>query len=205
MRHLEPKIQKLNDLLRIELGTVPNGQGQHQWRYTGDLVALFVLYDEHDRPVIEYKATDGGVLVAAYKTFKALQRIDKPRNWALCTWEDPGAEAEWRRKFGTTETYPGAESYIAGADQLILDEGFEPTLELTRSFIDQIRRVRKLSTEDRIAHFDKIDAASDKAVEDKATGIIDPDVPRFGVIPGKRGGSVSFGGVEEPKKELAGV
>lgn len=203
MRHLEPRVRRLNDLLRRELGAAPNGQGIHQWRFTGDLVSLYVLQDAQGRPVIDYRPTDGGVLVEGYKTFKSLQRPDKPSNWAICTWEDPGSKEEWEETFRTVEDYPGAESYLAANDLLILDDGFVPTLKITQAFIDQIRRVRKISFSERVEKEDAVQAADSKAVRDKADGIIDPDIPLFNVIPGKRGGSVSFGGTEKKKEPVS--
>lgn len=195
MRHNDPAVQKLNDLLRIELGNSPTGEPLYQWRHTGDLVEVFALHDSAGRPVKEMFTTPGGVLAWRTKTIRQLQNPKYRNHWAICYWEPPVPIEKWSEMYGTTEDYPAGGTYFVG--RTINREGVPPSRMTTQQFIEACRKVRQKTLAQRVEASLEEDKKAEQSAETMIEDYLTDRVPAFAnLTPGKRGGSVSFGGTE---------
>lgn len=200
MKHLEPSVARLNDLLRTELGVTEAGFPKYQWRFCGDLIDVFALHHKDGSKVTDHVFdANSGLYLAKTRTIRKLQSEKHAKQWAICYWEAPVSEKQWLNSFGTLEDYPAGGTYMI-CQGCIHAEGVPPTRKTTQQFIAEIRKRRMKTVKEHVAE----DIAADKRADQKAEAELEEffldKVPAFlNVQPGARGGHVSFGGVEKEK------
>lgn len=195
MKHKNKHVEKLNALLRAEVGVNPHGGGLAEWRYLPELRYPAVKI-ENGREVWEDVVTPGGIITARKKRIEMIQplRGRYPDHWAICLWAEPNTEEEWARIYGTLENYPAQGVYFwhGPNSSPCLREGLAPTMLTTRQYIDAVKTKRRLALEERLRKMaDESDAEKEKAIARNAD-YFESLAPAFlNLNPGKRGGSVS--------------
>jgi len=192
-------LDRENDKLRIAHGET-GGRANYKWEFSENL-----YFPMRKEPLeYEYKANEKGIIEAKAVYEMRLQAPYLRRQWVLCRYMEPPTETAWKNTFGTKVAYP-AKGYYA-ATNANLDEGLSPW-DMSpdgTTFTDAVIRIAKKDRAKTIREWDDegeaIVARREKLVDEQRDGKIDeevyiPFVDNSPHLPGKRGGSVSFGGV----------
>lgn len=189
---LKEHVEKLNDLLRQELGHPP-----YAWKWSEDMTHWMRAIHDDGTPKFDYKADRNTGLILA-------QPVYEPRNlclnlenqWVLCRWMPPDLnEHQWSMVFGTSMQYPRNGRWIP-CDPIHLDKGVNPTKSITWEVIYCFRRQREKTQADVI---NEAQEAIEKRDRNRYNHILDQikdAAPAMAGVPGKKG-HYSFGGIAE--------
>ncbi len=170
----QSRLKRLNQILADQLGS--NSQGPlYKWAWTRDL-----------RIGIQ----------TAFRRYEHVPQVAEDR-WALAMWQAPPSEELFKMTFGTEMAYPRSGWYHVcdtPVDRL-LEEGFEPSERFTYYIIHLTKKQRAMSMRDIRRTIEDNRAARDVEKDKHVGDYLDDVVTAFGNLPGKRGGSVSFGGI----------
>ncbi len=197
-------IRKLNDLLRTELG---EAKGRYAWLWSESkelLRPMRVIYDD-GTPVFNYRTLPTkwqkdhpnqstkpkGITIAEPVYTARKTAIDAQDQWLMCILLPPSLTPhQWDQVFGTSHPYP-ANGEWAPCDPIRIPRGQEPTEFDTWTFIDAMRRQRKISAatwdNEMRDNLDRKDVGRKGEILD----MIKDAAPAFLNVPGMKG-QVSF-------------
>lgn len=186
-------IQQLNEFLGAELGRVPGGsEPLFKWEWSEDL--FWPSYATGGR--VE-KQSPGGIVYfeKEYRRDRMSHKLRK--QWVVTKWCRPEELSQWK------ENFPGAD-YPANGYRINTDwynpPGKQPTFEDTRCLVWAIRKQFGMTAGQLADDVQAEQDHRDKAVENEVLDEIREDFTAFmNPYPGKRGGSISFGGVDKEK------
>lgn len=212
------EVQKLNALLKRELGEAPNGDAKFRWIFSEDLIREMVT-GEFDYVcgcgvnVRVHSALCSQVVAPRVKTERRKLYRDLNRQWVLCFWKAPPDRATWINAFGNASTYPSRGSYWAVSyNGPIVRDGFKkyismkpdclPTERITLAFVgayrDGLKKSQREMDAEAVAAMEREDQRGRAERLDAIKDILGP-FPQG--ITGKRGHGVSL---PDPKQQAAG-
>lgn len=178
-------LKRMNRSLKDHLGSNLYGDPLYKWLHTSDEALRYPLR------VSESMVQLNGILrpVARYEW----QRQIEDERWVVASWSEPPSYDEWLSMFGSEIGWPRRGLYYS--TDIMLKLGIEPNDAATNDVIGKVKAQRRLTYRDFLDHANaKAEHASNEALRQQHD-LIDDAVTAFGNIPGKRGGSVSFGGI----------
>ncbi len=196
--HNQAQINRLNKILRQELGASPAGGGLYQWMWSEDWTRSKRVLEAKDDgtlvPLWEHvKDPESGLFKAipVYVQEKVVPYAD--HQWLMGFWMDPNSFEEFRKLYGDSLEWSKAGEYwpVTVADHrgtmpiVSLAPFKQPTDDDTYAFIRVRRKDRTtvLEFEDMMA---KRILARQAAERDRLTGVIYDKLGAFGGIPGSR-------------------
>lgn len=193
-------LDRENDKLRIAHGSTGD-QPNYKWEFSENLYFPF----RKEPPEYDYIANEATGIIEAKPVFELKKMCPfLNRQWVLCRFMAPPTETVWKRTFGTKVEYP-AKGYYAPTN-VELDPGIGPwdtgpdtSATLTDIVIRMAANDRARSAREWDEQAEEIERRGEKAADEKMNTILDdathiPFVDNSPHIPGKRGGSVSWGG-----------
>ncbi len=187
-----------NLLLAEELGRTISGESRYRWIWSEDREfyrskRLFSISDDNRiQPEWDEKPSgpDGSLVVpvAKYVREKLVPQIS--RCFVMCRWIPNATFSEHQAKYGDMIEWPGEGSYWPmehprGIVQLCPEVC--PGDEDTWDFIRLVRKDTQLGMEAILAKAEKADAEESRRAFEANAARIDPLLPAFDAIPGKRG------------------
>ena len=151
------EIDKLNALLRKELGDCPMG-GKFQWKRSED-----VKYLAKSKSM----TTASGIYIqgGAEKWMTSSFAEQLGPVWMLCQWKPPSCGAsEWPTIFGQTLAYPANGNFMP--TDVVLAEGVSPTMATTLELIGAIKQQLQDDVAD---HFARITAEAEIREQESAS------------------------------------
>lgn len=147
-------VEKLNDLLAIELGS-PMGPAAFAWKWSEDLTTLVQDIGLDGRPQmvghcvcgvdVATHGPDCKMVIMKSKTKKILVAPNLFNRWVFCRWMEPPTEATWKAVFGSMEDYPRNGTYVPLTNNnttLALKPELAPDDRLTRMMISTVHAAR---------------------------------------------------------------
>lgn len=181
-------IAKLNEMF-LEFGRAPDGGPKIQWR---DTTEEFFLQSGG----LAETVSEAGVIAMRRVNIRVpyAEMIGVgwcPFEWAPC----PMTEWDWIQAFGDAEPFPRGGMWHPHED-VVLPPGVLPTRRHTEAVVDALRATRAMTKKDKLDAIKSAIKYREEAQEKRLSDEIDDMVPAFDNFQsGKRGGSVSFGGV----------
>lgn len=174
------QLHRVNALLRDRLGSNPRGEPMFKWVHSRDRELFYPLENGQGN-------------------YEMAPQVYEDR-WVLAKWLAPPSRMEWESVFRGQIPYPRRGYYHAvdTACDWLLKRGIEPNERITNYLSDIARDQLAMSRKQIMAHF--ADSRAYRAKEKER--IIEDCVGDACTacsgqsIPGKRGGSVSFPGVQ---------
>lgn len=157
------EIDKMNDLLRQELGSCELG-GRFQWKLSQDVCYGFLQTRSFTTPT-------GMHMPAGVDKWTKMTYADRkgPNIWMLCKWTPPAmSETEWINKYGMELEYP-AKGALAPTD-VAMKPGVKPTMALTRDLVGMIREQME---EDYADHLARVTAEAESRDKENAARMQD--------------------------------
>ena len=165
-------IKRLNSLLADNAGRNPHGDPTFKWIHSREL-----LYPEQ----------------TGVDTFEYAPQIDGDR-WVLARWVAPPSKAQWDAQFRGALPYPQRGEYVA--TDLALKPGMEPTEWVTQEALGMLQRARALNYRGHLRNLQEMHERSEKDRRRVISDCIDDAITAFkNPFPGRRGGFLSFGGI----------
>jgi hypothetical protein len=165
-------IKRLNGFLADNAGRTPHGEPMFKWVFSREL-----LYPEQ----------------TGVDTFEYAPQVDGDR-WVLAKWVAPPSRSQWDTQFRGALPYPQRGEYVA--TDLALKPGMEPTEWVTHEALGMVQRARALNYK---GHLRNLREMHDRREKDRRRVIgdcIDDCITAFNnPFPGRRGGAISFGGI----------
>lgn len=169
---MEPgTLERLNKRLADTRGRNPHGQPVYRWFRSCDL-----LYPCRN----------------AAGNYEQLRQVDDDC-YVIGMWSAPMPESEWRAQFPDIG-YPHQGMYYA--TDIMLRQGHEPTDSRTDEVAGLIKSSELKTFRDCLDEIEASRGKREKANASIISDVIDDSVTAFGNLPGSRGGSVSFGGID---------
>jgi hypothetical protein len=165
------RLFELNRRLGDLRGRNPHGDPVYRWFHSKDLT---------------YPARENDGI------FRWVRQVDEDC-YLIGMWQPPPSRETWKAQFPDIG-YP--ERGIYYATDKILRAGVEPSDGLTDQIAGLIKELGMKTMRDILDEFEMARERQDKRQEDLISDIVENSVTAFGNDPGKRGGSVSFGGIE---------
>lgn len=176
-------LKRLNRVLDDNLGRNPYGEPRYKWAHTRELMYPLARPDE--------RRTNGGLYVTG-EHYEMTRQIEEDR-WVVAVWEPSPDEETWAAAFKGEVPWPRRGMYYVS--DIMLRPGIEPNDQVTNDVLGKVKAKRALTFRDFLDHAEAKAEHMNKETERIQSDYIDDVVTAFGNIPGKRGGSVSFGGV----------
>jgi hypothetical protein len=165
-------IKRLNGFLADNAGRTPHGEPMFKWIASRDL-----LY-----PI--QTGTD---------TFEYAPQVDGDR-WVLAKWVAPPTKPEWESMFHGALPYPQRGEYVA--TDLALKPGMEPTEWVTGEAVGMVQRARALNYRGHLRNLQEMHDKRERDRKRRISDCIDDAITAFkNPFPGRRGGFISFGGI----------
>lgn len=203
----ERHIRKLNAIIRQELGENP----LYAWIYSEsrDFIHPMRVIDDAGVPQFDYACPCGlnvsvhsaacsmVVAVPQWTTRKA--RVNMVDQWVFCCLQKPPSEHEWNQRFGSMLQYPKNGTWAPVETEtytMAMPPGKLPGENFNMAIIRARQRSREIPVpdiENAIADREAKKAANNRWKSVKRIKDALPINPN----PGKRGGSVSWGGIKE--------
>jgi hypothetical protein len=192
-------LKRENDKLRIAHGET-GGKANYIWEFSENLYFPF----KKEPPEWDHVANQATGLIEVKAVFEQKKMCPLlSRQWVLCRFIAPPSETHWKNTFGTKVEYPRTGYYAP--TNVELDPEVAPWdtdangASLTDMVIGMAARDRDRTVREWNEQGEEILARSERAKDAEMDRIIDdacyiPFVDNSPHIPGKRGGSVSFGG-----------
>ena len=197
-------------MLLAELGEHP----PYAWIYSEspEFKRAMRVVDDAGRPDWDYECPCGlnvsvhsavcaaEKLVVAVPKF-AIRKTDEQMvdQWVLCAWQQPPSEDEWHRMFGTRLPYNRNGSWAPVATEtrvVAMPPGKLPGEAWTMAIIRARQKTREIPERDIANATENRWAKKDKDRQEMIRHRISDALP-VNPEPGKRGGSVSFGGTDD--------
>lgn len=197
----ERRLGQWNKRIANELGRSPFDFGEQplfKWIWSPEL--LFPVLKRMGGGV---KQIESGLYAGLFIPFEEpeyemIRQIDDDQ-WVLAKWEHPGSPEAWSMKYGKETPFPCHGYYTA--TNIMLKQGVEPNEEATQEMICEISARRKrgesiYSFRQILGELEEREGRKQRKREDLISDCVDEYT--FESIPGKRGGTKSIGGFEEP-------
>lgn len=165
------------------LGRNPHGQPMYKWAHTRELQFPLALPSE--------TRSQGGIFMLG-SHYQWTRQIEDDR-WVLAVWDGSWSEAQWNATFRGEVPWPRQGMYYAS--DIMLKPGVEPNDQATNDVLGKVRAKAPMTMKDFLEHAEAKVERAKRETEQIQSDYIDDVVTAFGNIPGKRGGSVSFGGI----------
>lgn len=198
LKQREKALAKENRKLAVAHGEV-RGMPFYRWCWAEDL-----RYPSRVEGKWDYRATESGI-IQAVPVFQFRQMAPwLSKQYVLCVYLASPTEQEWKSRYGLLIDYPGPGYYAP--TNIELDPGINPWdsdtghVTLTDMVTKMISLERQKTDADYKAEGEDIILRQEKAQESKLSDMIDDLTFAFSNtdhIPGKRGGGISFGGIEK--------
>ncbi len=176
-------LARLNRSLEDHLGRNPHGQARYKWAHTRELLFPMVVHSD--------TRTKGGLYVVGQR-YEMTRQIEEDR-WVVAVWDSPQSREQWDATFRGEVPWPRQGMYYAS--DIMLLPGVEPNDLVTNDVLGKVKAKRTMTMLDFMEHAEAKVESRKRETERIQSDYIDDVVTAFGNIPGKRGGSVSFGGV----------
>lgn len=195
---MKKSIAALNDLLGRELGRNPYNTPVYQWDFSEDL--FWPSYATGQ--MVETKSPGGIILLQKeYRRDRMSHKLH--HQWVITKWIPADSLPDWNRNFPGAD-YP-AQGYRIHTN-MSLERGRIPTLRDTERAIACVKEATSMSFLARMRDMEDEQDRTDRSkqnemydeVRDSFTAFLNP-------CPGKRGGFISFGGVEKETQQEKGA
>jgi hypothetical protein len=165
-------IKRLNGLLADNAGRTPHGEPMFKWAFSREL-----LYPEQ----------------TGADTYEYAPQVEGER-WVLAKWVAPPSKAEWNSMFHGALPYPQCGEYVA--TDLALKPGMEPTEWVTQEALGMLQRARALNYKGHLRNLQEMQEKREREHKRRISDCIDDAITAFkNPFPGRRGGFISFGGI----------
>lgn len=192
-----------NKILAQELGRVVSGESRYRWIWSEDpdfyrSKRNFTIQDDNKIiPEWDQIETEDSPVVTLKPTYTREKLVPKIiRSFVMCRWIPNGTFSEHLEKYGDMVEWAGEGSYWPmehprGIVQLCQEVC--PSDEDTWEFIRLVRRDTTLGMEEIIRQAEARDKSDEDRAFQKNAALLDPLLPRYDHIPGKRGsGGISL-------------
>jgi hypothetical protein len=133
--NLDRHIRRLNNLLRVELGSVTSIR--YSWQHSSTLIRHYYKSNPDGSPMYEHKVVGNGYLLTAQRVMATrLLHPELPDNWILCAWTDDYDELGGGHAPLTFQKIVRGEAF---PDMVCLGVGEVPTLEATQEVCRLLR------------------------------------------------------------------
>lgn len=198
----ERQLKRLNELLAIELGRTPFGDGLYRWAWSEYLTHRMQKIDpDTGKPVFDYRCVCGlnrmvhephcrlTVAVPCYVPRKMAPLLKN--QWVAVVWSAPGPREEWLRDFGTRLEYP--ERGYEVPTNACLEPDVDPDVAVTWDLIHKIRDQRKKTFAQWLQQTEDALALKERRDESLLDAMVCDAITAFGnAKPGARSGGISL-------------
>ena len=120
--------------------------------------------------------------------------------WCIAFWQAPIGYEMWYSRYGAELEWPRHGQWLV--TDLVFEQGIYPTEQLTNDVIAAVTELRIRNYDDYLNMLDSRDAAREQRLKNTCRDMVYDALPEFVGIPGKRGGSTSWGGSGFERTEI---
>lgn len=142
-----------------------------------------------------------GLPIAKEPSYHMVRQYSSEDTWCIAKWDNPVPRDEWVRRYGYELQWPQRGMWLV--TDLVFEVGVEPTEALTLEVVEALAASSPLNFNDYVNISQGQIDAQERDMRSVTDGLIDNACSLYDAVPGKRGGPVSWGGIESTESKGA--